>query len=160
MEFHYDLLEETKAEINEMFFFKEGVQPDEAEYEVIRDFEEACNYAFEEFFEYGEEDGLTWCDILEDNAAEVWDVIYQYENYAELSKIVDGVDYVAGETEIEFDFENRDVIEEIIVELDLCVRSRFVCGKENAFFESVYKAYKMGAWPCGYRNGKIIVYVK
>ncbi len=145
MEFHYDLLEETKAEINEMFFFKEGVQPDEAEYEVIHDFEEAYNYAFEEFFEYASEDGLTWCDILEDNAAEVWDVIFQYENYAELSKIVREAYNVTRKTEIEFDFDDRDVVEEIIVELDLCARSRFVCGKENTFFESVYKAYKMGA---------------
>lgn len=160
MEFHYDLLEETKAEINEMFFFKDGVQPDEAEYEVIRDFEEACNYAFEEFFEYGEEDGFSWCDILEDNAAEVWDVIFQYENSAELVKIVHEAEYVTQKTEIEFDIEDCDVVEEIMSELNLCARSRFVCGKENAFFESVYRAYKMGAWPCGYRNGKIIVYVK
>lgn len=160
MEFHYDLLEETKAEINEMFFFKEGVQPDEAEYEVIRDFEEAYNYAFEEFFEYGEYSGHTWCNILERNAAGVHRIIYQQENYAELSKIVDESTEVTCETEIEFDIDDDDVIEEIIAELDLCARSRFVCGKENAFFESVYKAYKMGAWPCGYRNGKIIVYVK
>ncbi len=160
MEFHYDLLEETKAEINEMFFFKDGVQPDEAEYEVIHDFEEAYNYAFEEFFEYGGEDGYTWCDILENNSAKVRGVIYRHENYAELSKIVRESTEVTYETEIEFDIDDDDVIEDIIAELDLCARSRFVCGKENTFFESVYKAYKMGAWPCGYRNGKIIVYVK
>lgn len=160
MEFYYDLLEETKSEINKMFFFKEGVLPDEVEYEVIHDFEKAYNYAFEEFFEYGNKYGCTWCDILELNAAEIWGIVYQYENYAELCKIVSKSTNVTYETEIEFDFDDEDVIEEMVAELNLCARSRFVCGKENPFFESVYKAYKMGAWPCGYRNGKIIVYVK
>lgn len=159
MEFYYDLLEETKAEINEMFFFKEGVQPDEAEYEVIRDFEEACNYAFEEFFEYGEYSGHTWCNILERNAAGVYRIIYQQENYAELNKVVRELD-ILDDAEIEYTIDDEDVIEEIEAELEQCAKCRFVCGKENAFFESVYKAYKMGAWPCGYRNGKIIVYVK
>lgn len=159
MEFNYDLLEETKAEISEMYFFKEGVQLDESEYEVIHDFEEAYEYAFEEFFEVDGEE-YSWCDILDNNEAEVMGIIYKYENYAELSKIVRSVDYVSSDTEIEFDIDDDDVIEEIIAELDLCARSRFICGKENVFFESVYKAYKMGAWPCGYRDGKIIVYVK
>lgn len=159
MEFHYDLLEETKAEINEMFFFKEGVQPDEAEYEVIHDFEEAYNYAFEELFEYGEYSGHTWCDILERNAAEVKRIIYQQENYAELNKVVRELD-VLDDAEIKYTIDDEDVIEEIEAELEQCAKSRFVCGKENTFFESVYKAYKMGAWPCGWRNGKIIVYVK
>ena len=30
---------------------------------------------------------------------------------------------------------------------------------ENAFFESLFKAYKLGGWPCGWKSGKIIVYV-
>lgn len=159
MEFYYDILKETKDEISKMSFFKDGVKIDETEYEVIHDFEEAYNNAFENFFEYGEFEGQTWVDILEENVAEVWNVIYQQKNYAELSKVVSAVE-VAGNMEIEYNIEDENVIMEIEAELDLCAQSRFVCGKENLFFESLFRAYSLGGWPCGWRNGKIIVYVK
>lgn len=41
----------------------------------------------------------------------------------------------------------------------MCVQSRLVCGKNNRFFESLFEAYCLGGWPCGWDNGKIIVYV-
>ena len=50
-------------------------------------------------------------------------------------------------------------VEEIEAELLLCAKSRLVCGKENTFFEKLFKAYSHGMWPCGWNNGKIIVYV-
>lgn len=72
MDFHYELLEETRKEIKNIRFFREDVEINAEEYEVIHDYDEAY---------------------------------------------------------------------------------------ENAFFESLFKAYKLGGWPCGWKNGKIIVYV-
>lgn len=30
---------------------------------------------------------------------------------------------------------------------------------KNDFFEQLFKIYSLGGWPCGWDNGKIIVYV-
>ena len=72
MDFHYELLEETRKEIKNIRFFREDVEINAEEYEVIHDYDEAY---------------------------------------------------------------------------------------ENAFFESLFKAYILGGWPCGWKNGKIIAYI-
>ena len=97
-------------------------------------------------------------DILEENMSKVWSVIYQYDNYKNLSDEVDGID-ISEVTRIEYTVDDYDVQEEINNEIELCVKSRFVCGKENVFFERLFKAFKLGGWPCGWNNGKIIVYI-
>lgn len=94
MDFHYELLEETRKEIKNMWFFNEAVEINEEEYDI------------------------------------------------------------------EFTIKDYDAKEEIRSEIELCVQSRFICGKENVFFESLFKAYKLGGWPCGWKNGKIIVYTR
>lgn len=158
MNFNYELLNQTKKEIANMKFFKSNVQITFEEYEIIHDFEQACENAFNKMFKYEEYAGQTWVDILEENMAKVWNVIYQYDNYKELSKEVDGID-VSEINEIEYTFDDYDVQEEINNEIELCAKSRFVCGKDNSFFENVYRAYQLGGWPCGWNNGKIIVYI-
>lgn len=160
MKFNYDLLEETKEQIKSMNFFKDNIKIDEEEYEIIHDFEQALENAFDRYdFEYGDGDGYTWVDILEGNMAEVWKVIYQYDNYAELSAVVRGVCIHDELEHIEYTIDDDSVQEEIGAELELCARSRFVCGKDNKFFESLFNVYKLGGWPCGWNNGKMIVYV-
>lgn len=158
MKLNYELLEETKKEIEQLVFFKDNIKMDENKYIVINDFDEAYNNAFEEFFEYGETDEYTWNDILSENMAEVKKIVYKEPNYSEFTKAMREIE-VAEDAEIEFTFDDDDVIEEIQVELDMCVQSRLVCGKSNRFFESLFEAYCLGGWPCGWDNGKIIVYV-
>lgn len=159
MEFNYALLEETRAEIKRMKFFKEDQVINEEEYEIIYDLEKAIDNAFNRYdYKYGEFDGQTWCDILEENMSEVREIIYQNSNYAELSKILNKIS-VPEIYDIQYSFDDEMIQEEIEAELLLCAKSRFVCGKENTFFESLFKAYSLGIWPCGWNNGKIIVYV-
>ena len=69
MNFHYELLEETREEIKNMQFFREGVEINAEEYEVIYDYDEAYENAFDS--EYEELEGQTWVDILKDNAGEL-----------------------------------------------------------------------------------------
>ena len=157
MNFHYELLEETRKEIKNMQFFNEAVEINEEEYEMIHDYEEAYDNAFLREYEYGELEGEPWSGILEENAAELWGIIYEHDNYAELSKIVHHIK-IPELYDIEFTIKDYDAKEEIRSEIELCVQSRFICGRENAFFESLFKAYKLGGWPCGCKNGKIIVY--
>ena len=90
--------------------------------------------------------------------ANVRGIIYQNSNYAELSKILNDI-RIPELADIQYTFDDETIQAEIEAELELCAKSRFVCGKENAFFESLFKAYSMGVWPCGWNNGKIIVYV-
>ena len=140
-------LEETREEIKNMQFFREGVEINAEEYEVIHDYDEAYENAFDR-----------WVDILENNAGKLRGIIYEHDNYAELNKIANHIE-IPELYDIEFTVDDVSVKEEIRSEIKLCVKSRFICGKENAFFESLFKAYKLGGWPCGWKNGKIIVYV-
>ena len=158
MDLNYELLEETKKEIKEMIFFKENIEVDAQEFEVINNYDQAFENAFERIYTYGELDGQTWIDILEENMAKVKKVIYQYENYTEYTKQLRNIE-IPELQEIVFTLDDYDVQEEIYNEIELCVKSRLVCGKDNEFFENLYKVYKLGGWPCGWGNGKIIVYV-
>lgn len=159
MEFNYALLEETRVEIARMRFWRENIPEISEEYEVVYNFEQAIENAFDRYdYKYGEYDGQSWCDILEENMSKVRSVIYQNSNYAELSKILNDL-RVPEIRDIQYTFDDEMVQEEIEAELELCAKSRFVCGKEHAFFESLFKAYGLGLWPCGWNNGKIMVYV-
>ena len=158
MNFNYELLKQTKKEIEGMKFFKQNIQINTEEYEIIYDFEQAYDNAFNKVFKYEQYTGQTWVDILEENMSKVWSVIYQYDNYKNLSDEVDGID-ISEVIRIEYTVDDYDVQEEINNEIELCVKSRFVCGKENVFFERLFKAFKLGGWPCGWNNGKIIVYI-
>lgn len=149
MDFHYELLEETRKEIKNIRFFREDVEINAEEYEVIHDYDEAYKNAFGS--EY-------WDDIVENNMAQVWGIIYEHDNYAELSKIVDDIE-IPELDDIEFPIDEISVEEEMYNDIVSCAQCRFICGKENTFFESLFKAYILGGWPCGWKNGKIIVYV-
>ena len=89
MDFHYDLLEETRKEIKNIRFFREDVEINAEinaeEYEVIHDYDEAYENAFDR--EYEELEGQTWVDILEDEMGEVRGIIYEHDNYAELGRV-------------------------------------------------------------------------
>ena len=154
MNFNYELLKQTKKEIEGMKFFKQNIQINTEEYEIIYDFEQAYDNAFNKVFKYEQYTGQTWVDILEENMSKVWSVIYQYDNYKNLSDEVDGID-ISEVTRIEYTVDDYDVQEEINNEIELCVKSRFVCGKENVFFERLFKAFKLGGWPCGWKDGKL-----
>ena len=156
MVFHYELLEETRKEIKNIRFFREDVEINAEEYEVIHDYDEVYENAF--YREYEELEEQTWVDILEDNMGDVCGIIYEHDNYAELDKIVHGIE-IPELDDLEFPIDDIIVKGEMYSEIELCAKSRFICGKENAFFESLFKAYKLGGWPCGWKNGKIIVYV-
>lgn len=158
MDFNYDLLEETKKEIKNFIFFKEKIEISTEEYEIIHNFEQAYHNAFNRMYKYEEYPGHTWVDILEENMAIVKGIIYQCDNYVELSKVFRNIE-IPELMEIKYTFDDYDIQGEIEEEIELCAKSRFVCGKENAFFESLFKAYKFGGWPCGWNDKKIIVYV-
>ena len=111
MDINYELLEETKKEINEMFFWKENIEINKEEYEVINDYDQAYENAFEVFYDYEDLDGLSWVDILEENMAKIWEIVFQSDNYAELSNIINNVDIPKiGEN---YSIDDSDVIDEI-----------------------------------------------
>lgn len=155
MELNYKLLEETQKEIERMYFWKEKIVISTEEYDVIHDYELAYENAFETFFEYQNQEGLSWDDILEENMSKLWKKVFEAENSTELIKIINGI-RISPITNESID---SDIIDEMEYEIILCARSRFICGKENDFFEKLFKAYSLGGWPCGWNDGKIIVFV-
>ena len=130
MDFNYKLLEETKKEIKNMRFFREVIEINAEEYEIIHDYDEAFENAFDR--EYEELEDQTWVDNLEENMANVMEIIYQHDNYAELSNILRSIK-IPELDDIEYTIEDYIVKEEIHNEIELCAKSRFVCGKENVF---------------------------
>lgn len=157
MELNYKLLEETQKEIQEMFFWKEKIEINTEEYDVIHDYDQACENAFDVFFDYEDKEGLSWGDILEENMAKLWKTVFEAENFSDLIKIINGVPIP--EISVDCKNEDSDMLDEMEYEIMLCTKSRFICGRENIFFEKLFKVYKLGGWPCGWNNGKIIVYV-
>lgn len=157
MELNYDLLKETNEQIEKNKFLKKGIIIDDEEYEVIHNLEEAKFNVFEAFFDYKDEEGLSWGDILEENMAKLWKSVFESDNSSNLTKLINGLTIL--EINIDNNDENFDMIDEIEYELMLCAKSRLICGKDNEFFESLFKAFMSGGWPCGWIDGKIIVYV-
>ncbi len=149
MDFHYELLEETTKEIKNIRFFRKDVEINAEEYEVIHDYDEAYENAFDRAYE--ELEGHTWVDILEDEMGEVRGIIYEHDNYAELNKTVHGIK-IPELDDLEFPIDDIIVKGEMYSEIELCAKSRFICGKGNAFFESLFMAYKLGGWPCVWRR--------
>lgn len=96
-------------------------------------------------------DEPTWVDILEDEMGEVRGIIYEHDNYAELNKTVHGIK-IPELDDLEFPIDDIIVKGEMYSEIELCAKSRFICGKGNAFFESLFMAYKLGGWPCVWRR--------
>lgn len=157
MELNYELLEETKKEIQEMFFWKESIEINTDEYDVIHDYDQAYENAFEVFFDYEDKQGLSWVDILEENMAELWKLVFESDNSSDLIKIINKL--TIPKIAVDSNNEDSDMLDEIEYEIMLCAKSRFICGKENTFFEKLFKVYKLGGWACGWKDGKIIVYV-
>lgn len=157
MKLNYELLEETQKEIQEMFFWKERIEINTEEYDVIHDYDQACENAFEVFFDYEDKEGLSWGDILEENMAKLWKSVFEADNSSNLTKIINGL--TIPEIAVDSNNKDSDIFDEMEYEIMLCAKSRFICGKENIFFENLFKVYKLGGWPCGWNDGKIIVYV-
>ena len=126
MKFHYELLEETRKEIKNMCFFREEVEINAEEYEIIHDYNKALENAFHRFYEYGGFGGQTWVDILEENMAKVRKIIYQHDNYAELSEVLRRIE-ISELDDLEYTIDDDYVQEEIYNEIKLCAKSRFVC---------------------------------
>lgn len=142
MDFNYELLEKTRKEVMDMVFFKESAEIDEDEYEVIHDYDQARENAFRRYYGYGESDGYLWNDILESKMAEVYKLIYQYDNYVDLFKTIRSVSIDEVE-DVEYTDEAMAAYDQIYADISDCTISRFVCGKGNPFFESLFKAYKL-----------------
>lgn len=131
MDFHYELLEETRKEIRDIRFFREDVEINAEEYEVIHDYDEAYENAFDG--EYEELEGQTWVDIIEDNMAEVRGIIYEHDNYAELDKIVHDIK-IPELKDIAFPIDDISVKEEMRNDIVLCAKKQIYLRKGKRIF--------------------------
>lgn len=56
-----------------------------------------------------------------------------------------------------------DIFEEVQGDLYMCAINRLVNGKNDNFYEKMFRIYQSGGWPCGwegkYPDGKIIAFV-
>lgn len=127
-------------------------------FKIINDFEQAYIYGL------GDE---SWTDFREDRVANLKGEIYKYNNYREISKAIFN-SKICNIRDIYPKFNNRyleqleEIRNEMEADLSFCLTSRLIMGKNNYFFEKIFKAYLTGGWPCGWEGdfpeGKLIVY--
>lgn len=129
--------------------------------EVINNLEVAKKFAWDEF--YGS-DEFTWADLRSDKMSEIWSVIYDDESkYASVDSKLSGVlSEMDQEILSQLDQQHKELLDDIVSDLKGCLYSRAVLGVSNKFFEDVFKIYKSGGWPCGWKgdwpNGQVISY--
>lgn len=157
MNLNFNILNDTNKEIEEMIIGKMGANFDLNYYELINNYNQAYEYAFEYFFDYEEFEGYSWNDIIDENMSKVRGILYNDNNYQMYTKQLREIVIPS----ITFDkyFSDTNVRMEIESEIELCAKARLVCGYDNYFFELLFKAYKLGGWPCGWHQGKMIVFV-
>jgi hypothetical protein len=106
-----------------------------------------------------------WNWVCETEEGNLWGVIHQSIDNREYSKEVEDQIGKSFLPYREFYKKIPDIyhfIETIGDDLELCALSRAFQGKENVFFERLFKAYQLGVVPCGwageYPEGKMVVY--
>ena len=87
--------------------------------------------------------------------AKLWKPVFESDNSTSLIKEINELRILSMYIDSDTD---SDIIDEMEYELMLCAKSRFICGKENDFFEQVFYVFRLGGWPCGWDDGKIIAY--
>ncbi|WP_199065711.1 hypothetical protein [Chitinimonas sp. BJB300] len=129
----------------------------------IDDLETAKSFAWEKF--YGEDD-YTWSDLRSEKMSEIWDVIYaEKEKYVEVDNQISSLlDEISRVVQVQLDHQHKDLLDDIVSDIQSCLYSRAVFGKENFFFEQILFVYLNGGWPCGWKgnwpDGKLIGYFK
>lgn len=129
---------------------------------VIRDLDVAKKFAWDEV--YGEEE-YTWADLCSEKISEIWEVIYKdHDKYFEIgNKLPDILEQVSNVIQNQLEQQNKELLDDIVSDIQGCLLSRAVQGKKNKFFENIFSAYLNGGWPCGWKgnwpNGQVIIYL-
>ncbi|SCN06087.1 Uncharacterized protein BCINRASA_03723 [Bacillus wiedmannii] len=128
--------------------------------EMIHDFDKAQELAWSQDLDVTQ---IVWDDMKSDESAKLLEGTYNpnMESKKEMLYEVFSDNYNYYQAFISIDHIN--ILEEVERDLEMCALNRLVNGKVDNFYEKVFKVYKMGGWPCGwkgeYMKGKMIVYL-
>ena len=135
---------------------------EDSDYHIINDFSRACEMAFDEFnYIYEGEEGHSWNDIREKEYDDVYQSVYDREDYLTVSDMLEELELDVIDS-IELTREAEEVIDEIEADLKMCLETTAIAGDNNVLFKNMFEAYTKGGWPCGwegsYPEGRLIVY--
>lgn len=128
--------------------------------EMIHDFDKAQELAWSQDLDVTQ---IVWDDMKSDESAKLLEGTYNpnMESKKDMLYEVFSDNYNYYQEFISIDHIN--ILEEVERDLEMCALNRLVNGKVDNFYEKVFKVYKMGGWPCGwkgeYPEGKMIVYL-
>ncbi|MGR5116575.1 hypothetical protein [Photobacterium damselae] len=127
---------------------------------IIYDLEIAKKFAWEEF--YGE-DELTWADLRAEKMSEIWDIIYENDEYSEIErKLTACLNDISDIIQHQLEQQYLELLDDIVSDMQACLLSRAVQGQGNKFFENIFLIYLNGGWPCGWKGswpkGDILIY--
>ncbi|MGH0828028.1 cytoplasmic protein [Bacillus wiedmannii] len=127
---------------------------------MIHDFDKVQELAWSQDLDVTQ---IVWDDMKSDESAKLLEGTYNpnMESKKDMLYEVFSDNYNYNQEFISIDHIN--ILEEVERDLEMCALNRLVNGKVDNFYEKVFKAYKMGGWPCGwkgeYMKGKMIVYL-
>ncbi|MEK4213990.1 MULTISPECIES: cytoplasmic protein [Bacillus] len=128
--------------------------------EMIHDFNKAQELAWSQDLDVTQ---IVWDDMKSDESAKLLEGTYNpnMESKKDMLYEVFSDNYNYNHGFISIDHIN--ILEEVERDLEMCALNRLVNGKVDNFYEKVFKVYKMGGWPCGwkgeYMKEKMIVYL-
>ncbi len=96
---------------------------------------------------------VCWGDILEDETSHVWGALWD----ADLMDTFDAV--VPGEGPNNFfkrfkkyaeDEKLKWIVEDLEGAMRDCIGARMASGRDNVFYEGIFRVYQLGGWACGW----------
>lgn len=105
----------------------------------------------------------SWADVRETEISNVYEASSEREDLTELKPRIRELQQTASALVEERLAEYlSEATEDIVSDMELLIETRALVGGDNAFFETLFRWYQVGVWPCGWQGrypvGKLKVF--
>ncbi|WP_394796530.1 hypothetical protein [Armatimonas sp.] len=134
---------------------------------VETNFEAALDHAHVQYLWDAEgnlrDDHDSWADVRETEISNVYEASFESEDLKELKPRIHELQKTASTLVEERLAEHfSEATEDIASDMELLIEVRALVGCDNAFFETLFRWYRLGVWPCGWQGrypvGKLRVF--
>ena len=140
-------------------FFR-GVKKSNGYVNVLTDFKIAAEYAY--YKVYGSIE-YTWTDIRSYESSKIWSKIYDHQDSIDVqNKLSSLLGEISEKVQKKLTPPYNELLDDVTDDLSMCIKSRAIQGISNKFYENIFKAYKSGGWPCGWKgdwpDGELVIF--